>query len=400
MKPKKTGELPNVIIWGGWYGSYNVGDQILLLTIPALLDEVRRAVYYVPTPAPEVVWTYTRQEGRSLIFPLHSKRQLHRLISIMSGCKLFVFGGGVPFYDQTYHVLVMLFLVSLAKLFKVPYMTWAVSSLQVKSPLVSRVYGWILQGAAGLTCRDEFTRSQLREWGVRRAVEIVPDPGVCLEIDPPETARDILASAGWDGIRPLVALTPRTLRSADGEAETHFRPKSGQDFEREIAVFAGAVDWLWENGYQPVFIPMNTIPPDDDRYASRLVITRARHGREALMVDHGIRPSQAPALYGVCEAGMVARVHGSITAALGGCPVVMYAFEHKHAGIMASLGLEDYILNGETSMPDSAIAVLRDLLAARQALRSHLRHQLEVMRRDARRPAVLAAEILDGEIND
>ena len=197
-----------------------------------------------------------------------------------------------------------------------------------------------------------------------------------------------------DPARPWVALTPRTLRSRDGEAETHYNPKTQTQFEQEIACFAAALDWLWEQGYQPVFVPMNTVAPDDDRIASRLAMEAATHGDRALLLDEEIRPRLAPALYQRCQASFVARVHGSITSMVANCPVMMYAFAPKHAGIMASMGLEAYSLAEAEATPQRTIQMLADLLANRQQVRLAMAKQLEVLRQEALIPAQLAVEIL------
>jgi polysaccharide pyruvyl transferase WcaK-like protein len=194
--------------------------------------------------------------------------------------------------------------------------------------------------------------------------------------------------------RPLAALTPRTLRSRDGEAETHYRPKSEAQYEREIRCFAAALDWLWEHGYQPIFVPMNTVPPDDDRIAARTIRERARHGAHALLVDEEVRPRQAPCLYGRCLVSFVARVHGSVTSALGGCPPMMYAFAPKHAGIMASMGLQDFVLREDAAAPETTTAMLENLLAYRDAAARFFAENLPLLRQKALIPARLAVEIL------
>ena len=38
-KIKKPVKAPRIVIWGGWYGSRNVGDRLLLITIADILFE-------------------------------------------------------------------------------------------------------------------------------------------------------------------------------------------------------------------------------------------------------------------------------------------------------------------------------------------------------------------------
>ena len=306
----------------------------------------------------------------------------------------------MPFYEERAHVLAMALLVGIARVMHMPYMTWTVSSQVVQDQFAKRVFGWAMNGASAITYRDEHTHQLFQLCGVRRPMQLTADPGFWLEAAPAEQVDAFLGEMGEEALtsidpaRPWVALTPRTLRSRDGEAETHYNPKTQTQFEQEIACFAAALDWLWEQGYQPVFVPMNTVAPDDDRIASRLAMEAATHGDRALLLDEEIRPRLAPALYQRCQASFVARVHGSITSMVANCPVMMYAFAPKHAGIMASMGLEAYSLAEAEATPQRTIQMLADLLANRQQVRLAMAKQLEVLRQEALIPAQLAVEIL------
>jgi hypothetical protein len=109
--------------------------------------------------------------------------------------------------------------------------------------------------------------------------------------------------------RPLAAMTPRLLRSRDSEAATHYNEKSAAECRKIVDVFATACDWLWGAGYQPIFVPMNSVAPDDDREAARLVLEKARCRDHCLLIDESIRPRVAPAVYAQCDLSFVA-VHG------------------------------------------------------------------------------------------
>ena len=138
----------------------------------------------------------------------------------------------------------------------------------------------------------------------------------------------------------LFALTPRTLRIRNVEAQTHYTEKTVEDILHQVNVYSIALDWLVNNGYTPVFIPMNTYPPDDDRIIAKQIIENSKLGKQAILIDEIVMPRTAPGLYSVCDGSMVSRVHGSITSFLGECPPIMYGFEKKHIGIMELMELE------------------------------------------------------------
>jgi polysaccharide pyruvyl transferase WcaK-like protein len=386
-----------IVLWGAWYGGRNVGDQVLLLTITDILNRMLGDVQFtVLTDNPEHVRNYTRQESNNRIDALHNRRQFPRLVRTLASCDLFIFGGGVPFFEERKHVLAMALLVGVARVVRTPYMLWTVSSQEVHDPFAKKVFRWVLDGAQAITYRDPHTRDLFMSCGTSKPMQLAADSGFWLEPAKPQKADELLQRAGLqDAGRPLVALTPRTLRSKDGEAETHYNPKTQAQFEQEIRCFAAALDWLWEHGYQPLFVPMNTAAPDDDRIASRRVIDSAQHGKQALLIDEEIRPRVAPLIYGRCQASFVARVHGSITSMVSLCPVMMYAFAPKHAGIMASLGLEDYAMTESIAAPEKTIELLSALLANRERARQSMARRLEILRQDAQLPAELAIQILN-----
>src|SRR3990172_7524429 len=391
-----------IVLWGGWYGSHNIGDQVLLLSITDLLEKHLAAQLSFTVLTDNAVWVreYTSRGSSSRINPIQSRRELFNVIRAIYECDMFVFGGGVPFYDQTYHVMVMGYLIALLRLFHKPHLLWSVSSQAVRSRFARTVFRWVLGKASAITYRDEHTRALFASCGVNLdQMEMAPDPGFSLEWAAVEEGVEILKRTGWvDNSRPLFGLTPRTLRSADGEAGTHYEAKTPAQYRQEIDCFAAALDWLWEQGYQPVFIPMNTVYPDDDRVASREIIRQARHGGVALMVEESFRPRVAPTLYNLCVGSFVARVHGGITSMLGNCPMMMYAFAPKHVGIMEMMQMKVYCLNEEGASPSKVIEVLASMLGSRQELRERLSARLIELKRAATMPAKQAAEILGSEL--
>jgi len=388
--------MVHIVLWGAWYGSHNIGDQALLLSIVDLLGEALGDVRFtVMTDNPEHVLRYGKAESRYPIDALHNRRQLPEVLRRLATCDLLVFGGGVSFFPERMHLLAMALIVATARLGRTPYMTWAVSSQEGSGAWARRLFGWVLNGAAAITYRDQHTHDLFRASGVTKTMQLVGDPAFWLEMAGGPRIDQLIKRAGQrDESRPLVALTPRTLRSRDGEAETHYRPKSEAQYEQELACFTAAVDWLWENGYQPIFIPMNTVAPDDDRIAAREIRSQAWYGSQALLVDEEVRPREAPCLYQRCQASFVARVHGSVTSALGGCPPMMYAFAPKHVGIMASMGLEGFALREAAATRETTTALLADLLAHRDEALENFARRLPVLRQESLIPARLAAEIL------
>ena len=398
MADKGKPDVKRIIIWGAWYGSHNIGDQILLLTIADILGKTlgENVQFTVLTDNPENIRAYTKRYSKWDIQPLHNRRQFPEIVRAISKSDLFIFGGGVPFYEQPYHVAVMALLIAIARISATPYMTWAVSSQAIKSQFAKSTFKWVFSGASALTYRDEHTRKLIAECAPGRSAFLVADPGFCLEPLHNENIRKLLQPAGKPvGSRPLVGLTPRTLYGHNGDAETHYQVKTPEQSKNEIEFFSLVVDWLWEHGYQPILIPMNTFPPDDDRIAASQVIQAARFGEHAIQITEPVPPPLAPVLYGDCSFSVVARVHGSITSFIGNCPPLMYAFDLKHRGIMESMHLSQYCVSEDAATPQQAIELLGKLASENAQIREGMRSRLEELRQDALIPAKLAVQILE-----
>ncbi len=393
-----TQKTKHIALWGAWYGSRNVGDQALLLTIADLLGaEVGSVRFTVFTANPEHVLNYTQVESRWKFEVLHNIYQFPQVLKTVAACDLFVLGGGAPFYEEKDHLFAIATLFGLARLARTPYMTWTVSSQIVQDRIAMRLFGWVLNGAAAITYRDEHTRRLFERCGVTKEIHLAADPVFCLEPAGAESGLELISRAGLrEPERPLVALTPRTFRGRDGDAQTHYNVKSQEEFDQKVACFSAALDWLYDQGYQPLLLPMNTVSPDDDRIAARRIIQESRHGSHALLVDEEVRPRIAPAVYAQCAASFVARVHGSVTSMIAGCPVMMYAFAPKHAGIMQAMGLSDFILDEASASPERTIEMLSGLLSRRREVHQFMAKRLVELQQSALVPSRLAGEILLG----
>ena len=394
MKPKQ------IILWGGWYGSKNVGDQALLLAITDLLGSVYPdARFIVLTSNAAHVHHYASRDSGFDIRALNTRQEFPKVIRAFKESDLFIFGGAVPFFDHPPQVATISILVSLARFFRVPYFLWSVSSQRVQSSLTKRIFGWVLRGASGITYRDTFTRQLFLDCGIlENEMSIGGDSVILMSTGESNAAIRLLERSGWtQNNKPLVALTPRTLRTADGEAETHYTLASKDQFQKEIDTYTAVLDWLWEHGYQPVFVPMNTVDPDDDRYASRMIMDQAKYGRHALIIDEEIYPRVAAGIYQQCHLSFVSRVHGSILSFKAGCPVVMYAFDQKHIGIMHGMGLDTSVFRPELHDPQYAIALISSMLEENQSVRATMADLLTVAREKSMIPFRQVVDLLKKE---
>jgi polysaccharide pyruvyl transferase WcaK-like protein len=238
----------------------------------------------------------------------------------------------------------------------------------------------------------------LRASGTTRQIVPAADPAFRLGWGraEEEQAAAVLARAGADpgGDRPLAAVVCRRLRSRHPYAAEHYEARSARRIDATVACFAAAVDRLVETGLTPLFVPMNTADPDDDREMARRVAGRARHGGAARFVEEALRPAVVPALLSGCRLLVTSRLHGAILAAVAGVPSSIHAIGPKLAGMAQVLGLEPWLLEEATATPEASAAAVSDLLERRQEVRVRLSRRVEELREEALVPGHLAAAAL------
>lgn len=367
-QPRKK---PSIIIWGGWYGSRNIGDRLLLISIAELirkyLGEFRLVVI---TARPSLVEEYFKPNPGITWTTLQPLREPFRVISEIARCHLFIFGGGVPFFDQTKQLFIMGVYHSLLRLFRKKYYLWCVSCFKLRNRLAEKVFARVINHSTAVTCRDQFTVDEFNRIGLVQSIAIVPDPVFSIsDFDEIEALR-LAEKYGLNRKDRYFALSPRTLRFNDTEADTHYNTRTRDDVEKQIRVYSQALDWLVDQGVIPVFITMNTQAPDDDRIAARQMISRSKHSERAILIDEIIQPLAAAPLYRRCEGSLVSRVHGSVNSFLGLCPVIMYAFETKHLGIMQSMDLEDLVYSPQGDPDDQIERLLVRLYKNKSSIQS------------------------------
>jgi len=95
-----------VALWGAWYGSRNIGDLTVLITLTELLrtklDDAQVTV--LSNNAAGIEQFMQRQDLP--VNAINKWRQFPKTLHALATHDLFLIGGGVPFYDHFAHVLV------------------------------------------------------------------------------------------------------------------------------------------------------------------------------------------------------------------------------------------------------------------------------------------------------
>jgi polysaccharide pyruvyl transferase WcaK-like protein len=313
----------HVLLVGG-YGAGNLGDEAILCgLLPTVPPSVTTLT--VVSHDPEATLRDHASEPPDGVelrtirpTPLTLVRQLLAADAVVIG------GGGIfSRYMGPYATKLPLFALAAIALGKPVHWTaigvYDSTPTRVVRPLVAA-----LERSASVSVRDPASLDTLRRWGVP-GVRLVPDPATRLSATPAR-GRTILADAGLDPDRPVLAIAAR--RVADPDATDRL-------FEAYRAV-ATAYD---RRGWQLVYLPFCRHPTATvERDQQVCVALAARCGGTVLPV------ATAPALLDVvsaCDALVATRLHAMLFAHVAETPFVAVAYATKVQSLLDELGHSD-----------------------------------------------------------
>jgi len=140
---------------------------------------------------------------------------------------------------------------------------------------------------------------------------------------------------------------------------------------------AAAVDWAEaELGAKVVFVPQCTGSGGDDPAVSRAVVQRCRPGSSAEVMESTVDVDSLRRLYAGFDLLLGTRMHANLIALTQAVPVVAIAYEHKTHGIMAQLGLDEFVVDIAGVSPGALVALVSDAWQRREELRKSLQDEI------------------------
>ena len=309
------------VVVSGYYGFGNAGDESVLA---GLLDGLRREQAEIEVTVLSGDPAHTRRTHGVDAIP-RARPGVIRALRVSDGL---ISGGGSLLQDRTSPRPVAYYagLMHLARLLGRPYVIHA----QGLGPITRRANRALaasaLRGAAHVSLRDEASVALARELGVRRPVDLVPDPALALR--PPAGAGNghlLLAVRSWGTSTAHLD----GLRSALGELATE--------------------------------MPILALPMQDatDREASMAAIEGIT-GAE--IVPAGASLDEQLAAIGSASVVVGMRLHALILAAAAGVPALAISYDPKVDAFAAQVGQP---VVGEAGRPMDGAALVA---AARTAL--------------------------------
>ena len=364
------------MVYGGWFGSGNVGDDAILIGLRNLLSEA------IPGVEIAALSTDTEQTERVCgvkAFQLRSPRELlspHPRIGdyqmVFRWADACILSGGTPIYD--YGHLSRIIHCGLPRFTRREFICFGIGAKPIRSLAGKYIIKSLLEQAAAVSTRDRRSMAELKAIGLKKKVRVTGDSALFLTPRTPD--EKTLEEHGLISDEPLVAICPRAL-SMDHRAHYHAPLSPGviSRIRRNLALIA---DYLSRSGHRVIFIPMHRVFPDDDR--KEIAIIQSLMREPSLSFQSVIPPETLAGLLGQVELMIGLRLHSLILAAAIGVPVVSINYDPKIAGFMEYAGMEDHMsepTNPVKSFMERAVEGLEN----RSILKSRLIDTCEGMRR-------------------
>lgn len=305
------------VVVSGYYGFDNAGDEAVLLSIiQALRAEAGDAVSIcVLSNNPEAT-------GQRYQVEAVNRWRMSDVFRAISGAHVLISGGGSLLQDVTSKksVLYYLTIIGMALMLRKPVVFYS----QGVGPVTDRLNRFLMRLVCNrvteIFVRDVASKDALIQMGVvKPGIQVVMDPVVSMTLADQEWAAgsQLLAEAGINFERPLAGLYLRAW-------------KTDANYSSEVAKVS---DWLYQEGWLPVFVPMHF--PDDVGAAKAI----APHLSEpAVFLEAHYTPQEILAMTAKMDFVIAMRLHGLIMAANAKTPYFGISYDPKIQAFAASSG--------------------------------------------------------------
>lgn len=411
------------IVISGAYGYGNVGDEAILRgMLLALREAIPDADFVVLSANPHLTRTqHGVQAVRRVLFAPSFRRMLASGVSRSGRAKvqgvirhiheadIFIVGGGGLLYDLINTAKAMwlekFYLfgwpishwateIRLARALGKPVILYSVGIGPVTTRLGKLLLERIARQVALITVRDQASRVILSRFGVPAdRIQVTADPAILISPASSEEVAGILSQAGVSSNKhPRIGLA---LRSWYPYAMINkaTATKCQAIWERNMAE---AADGLVESlDAELVFVPMQGyVEPFDDATCSDRVIAQMKHREQACRLPRGLDPNTVIGALGAMDLVVAMRLHALILAAAMSTPVVGIIYDPKVRAFLESIGQSEAGLEMDDMTPEVLVDAVCSVWAQREAIRAQITASVEHLRAQARRNAMLVAELL------
>ena len=317
-------------VWGGCFGSHNIGDEAILLGIRNIFKKINPEIQISAlTSDPK----YAKKVQKVIPVKAGFKKNLKEILKNLITSDLVLVSGGTSIYD--YDHLMRIFKTMTPKMFGKKFRFFGVSSRIIKSTYGKKTIRSIVNMSSGISVRESLSKKILGDLGVKKKILVTGDSA--LFVEPVKTK--IL------GKGKKVCLCPRVL-SADHKKHYHEKTTKTQR-ENMYKNIAESMMNLQDKGFKVYVLPFHTESYDNDWEIINELKSKMKkgYGFEVLNKKSKMTPSEVLGLIKQMDFLIGMRLHSLIFSAICKVPMITYCYDTKIRGFMKMIKMSNYCLS-------------------------------------------------------
>ncbi len=333
-------DIKSFLIWGGWYGSRNIGDTAILLGLKELIHLVNgRRDIYIRALSTDVDYTCTngvRGERAMLKSDLFRIWPWFHIHGVFRRPDKIIISGGTPIFDFSHAI--RFFYLWLGALYRKPFVVFGAGVKPIKSRFGRWYLPRFLKRAQMITARDEDSKRILEGLDLGR-VQLTADSAFFAKPAPEGDVHALLEKYEISPQDSVLIVAPRLL-SAD-KKRLYLEEQMGLEVIQDTPkLMASIVDRVAGRFDKVLLIAMHFYGPDSDVPIIRDILERCQ-ATNVNFLDQEVRPEIAIGIFRRANVLFGVRLHALLLAASMETPVVGVAYEQKVKSLFDRLEISD-----------------------------------------------------------
>ncbi len=317
-----------ILVYGGWFGSRNLGDEAILQGVAKLIKQrLPDAELTALSIDPEYTEEHSGVYSEKIESPRTLLRNRDRYLQLFMDADLHLLTGGTPFYD--YGHLSRIIHMGLPTLNRRRVICFGVGSKPINTLMGREITRVLLRNTELISTRDVISKKILQPLTGHLAKPVTVTGDSALALTPVDSKRK----------NSLILFCPRRL---NGNHKQLYHQRIKQPMINRIRhMQARAADTLLDQGYHVAFMPFHTIPPDDDLEEIRVIRNLMHCEPETLHRPTSTEHALETIGNAACLVGL--RLHSLVFASIQATPMVSVDYDIKIRGYMEHLNSGAYL---------------------------------------------------------
>ena len=354
------------IVLSGYYGFQNAGDDAVCY---AIIEALRQKM---PECDITVLSNDVARTEKAYGVRAANRWKWQEVWKTLRQSDLLVSGGGSLIQDVTSKnsALYYLGVIMMSVMARTPVVIYGQGLGPINVGRNRRLTKFVFNRTRAIYVRDEESQALLRELGVKRPVQVAPDPvlGIDNEVVDVGQGRVILKKLGYCGDRPLALVALRDWNKAD-----------------KVHAFAAIGDALYKAGYDVGFLAMHH--EQDETIATAVA---AHMHNPAFMISDYYSTQDLFSIFECSELVVGMRLHALIIGAALDKRIMAISYDPKVDSFMKLVHNPNIVALGEVS-EERLLEGINDCMATEN---HEAQHRLKTLKRLSRTPADECVEIL------